>query len=92
MGSGYADPMLLYSSGMKECPPQVFRVLYAELPCQTLQLYSTNCYISLRQNNSLDSVLITDMDNSSKYKVANNTEMIYCYYILVVLCSHVSSF
>ena len=45
MGSGDADPTLLRSSGMKGCPPQVSRVLYAELPCQTLQLYSTNCYI-----------------------------------------------
>ena len=45
MGSGDADPTLLCSSGMKGCPPQVFRVLYAELPCQTLQLYNTNCYI-----------------------------------------------
>ena len=37
MGPG-ADPTLLSSSGVKGCPPQVFRVLYAELPCQTLQL------------------------------------------------------
>ena len=45
MGSGDADPMLLFSSGLKECPPQVFRAFYEEFPCQTLQLNNTNCYI-----------------------------------------------
>ena len=44
MASGDADPMLICSSGMKGYSPQVFRVLYTELPCQTLQLYYTNCY------------------------------------------------
>ena len=36
IGPGHADPMLICSSGMKGCPPQVFRVLYAEVPYQTL--------------------------------------------------------
>ena len=45
MGSGDADPTLLCSSGITECPTKVFRALYAELPCQTLHLYNTNCYI-----------------------------------------------
>ena len=45
MGSNKAAPMLLCSSGMKGCRPQVFRVFYAKLPSQTLQLYNTNCYI-----------------------------------------------
>ena len=45
MGSVDADPTLLCSSAMKGCPAQVFRVLCAELPCQTLQLYNMNCYI-----------------------------------------------
>ena len=38
MGSRNADPKLLRSSGMKGCPPQVFRVFCVELPCQTLWL------------------------------------------------------
>ena len=38
MGSGDADPMLLFSSGMKGCPPLIFKAAYAEIPCQTLQL------------------------------------------------------
>ena len=37
-----ADPKLLCSLGMKVCPPHVFRVLSAEVPSQTLQLYNTN--------------------------------------------------
>ena len=52
-----ADPKLLCSLGMKVCPPRVFRVLSAEVPSQTLQLYNTNWNIWLRQNNSLDLVL-----------------------------------
>ena len=52
MGFGEADPTLL-----KELLPQVFRAFYAKLPCQTLQLHNTNCYICLRQNNSLDLAL-----------------------------------
>ena len=52
MGFGEADPTLL-----KELLPQVFRAFYAKLPCQTLQLHNTNCYIYLRQNNSLDLAL-----------------------------------
>ena len=91
MGSGDADPTLLFSSGMKGYPPQVFRALYAELTCQTLQLYDANCNIWLRQNNSLE-IVLTYMDNSNKCKIANNTKKIYCYYILAILCSHVSSF
>ena len=90
IGSGDADSTLLWSTGMKGCPPQVFRVLYEELPCHILQLYNKNCKIWLRQNNSIDLVL-TYMDNSIKYKIANNTKRIYCYYILAILCSHVSS-
>ena len=90
-GSGDAYPTLLCSLGMKGCPPQVFRALIAEVPCQTLQLYNTNYYIRVKQNNLLDSVL-TYMDNGSKYKIANNTKRIYCYHILAILCSHVSSF
>ena len=35
---------------------------------------------------------LTYMDNGSKYKIANNTKRIYCYHILAILCSHVSSF
>ena len=68
-----ADPKLLCSSRMNGCPPQIFRVLCAELSCQTFQLYNTNCNIWLRQNNSLDLVL-TYMGNSSKSKLANNTK------------------
>ena len=56
MGTRDTDPKLLCPSGMKGCPPQVFRVLCAELPCQTLKI--VNCNIRLRQNNSLDLVLI----------------------------------
>ena len=45
MGSRNTDSKLLCSSGMKVCPPQVFRVLSAELGCQTLHLFNTNCNI-----------------------------------------------
>ena len=45
MDSRDADPKLLCTSRMKGCPPQVYRVLYAELPCQALKLYNTNCHI-----------------------------------------------
>ena len=78
-GSRDADPKLLCSSGMKGCPPQVFRVQCAELFCQILQLYNTNCNIWLRQNNSSDLVL-TYMDNTSKYKILNNSKRTYCCY------------
>ena len=47
-GSGDAYPTLLCSLGMKGCPPQVFRALIAEVPCQTLQLYNTNYYIRVK--------------------------------------------
>ena len=71
MGSRNTDSKLLCSSGMKVCPPQVFRVLSAELGCQTLHLFNTNCNIWLIQNNSLDLVL-TYMDNGiSAYSPAN---------------------
>ena len=36
MGSGDADPTLHSSLGKKGCPPQVFRVLYTELPFHKL--------------------------------------------------------
>ena len=78
-----ADPKLLYSSGMKGCPAQVFRVLCSKLPCQTLQLYNMNCNISLRQNSSSD-LISTYMDNSSKYKTTNNNKMICCYYPCII--------
>ena len=46
MGSNKAAPMLLCSSGMKGCRPQVFRVFYAKLPSQTqIVIFNTNCYI-----------------------------------------------
>ena len=45
MSSSDADPMLFCSSGQKVCPPQVFRVLCAEHPCQTLRLYNITCNI-----------------------------------------------
>ena len=46
MGSCDADATLLCSSGVTGCLPTVFRALYAERPCQTLQLYLTQIVIS----------------------------------------------
>ena len=48
MGSVDVDSTLLCSSGMKRCHPMIFRVLYAELPCQTLQLHNMNCIYFIR--------------------------------------------
>ena len=73
MGSGDADTKLLCYSGMKGFPPPVFSALCAELPGQAIQLYKTNCNIWLRPNSPLGLVL-KYIDNSSKYKIANNTK------------------
>ena len=79
MGASDADSKLLCSSGMNGCPPQVFRVLSAELPYEILQPYNTYCNIRLRQNSPLD-LILTYMDDSSEHKTANNTKRMYCYY------------
>ena len=92
MGSGDADAMLFCSSGMKGCPPQVLRgSLCRTFLSDTATVQHELIYLTKAKNNSLDLVL-TYMDNSSKYKIANNTKRIYRYYILAILCSHVLSF
>ena len=72
MGSRDADTKLLCYSRMKGFSPLVFSALCAELPGQAIQLYKRNCNIWLRPNSPLGLVLY--MNNSSKYKIANNTK------------------
>ena len=66
MGSGDADPTLLCSSRIKGFQGSLCRTSLSDTSC------TTRIVISEAKKNSLNLVL-TYMDNSSKYKITKNT-------------------